>query len=92
MANARAHVVIEGRVQGVFFRSYARDQAESLGLKGYVRNCWNGSVEAVFEGDEGAVEAMVDWCYQGSPHSVVTDVDVAWEEYQDEFRRFSVRY
>lgn len=77
---ARAHVVVTGRVQGVFFRAEARDRASSLGLAGWVRNNADGSVEAVFEGERDRVESMVDWCRRGPPHAHVEDVQVAWED------------
>lgn len=78
--SARAHVVVTGRVQGVFFRAEARDRARSLGLGGWVRNNRDGSVEAVFEGDEERVASMVDWCRRGPGHADVDDVQVAWED------------
>ncbi len=76
----RAHVHVRGRVQGVFFRMETRDRARSLGLEGWVRNCRDGTVEAVFEGDRARVESMVDWCGRGPAGARVDDVDVKWEE------------
>ena len=72
----RVHVRIRGRVQGVFFRAEARTRAESLGLSGWVRNAEDGSVEAVFEGDEERVQSMVDWCGRGPSGASVDDVEV----------------
>jgi acylphosphatase len=80
----RAHVVIRGRVQGVFFRAETRDRARSLGLTGWVRNNSDGAVEAVFEGDRERVESMVEWCRRGPSHAAVDDVDVSWEEPENE--------
>jgi len=88
----RAHVLIKGRVQGVFFRAETCSQAYSLGLTGWVRNRWGGSVEAVFEGEDQKVRKMIAWCYKGPPAAVVEDVEVEWEEYKGEFTSFSVRY
>jgi acylphosphatase len=76
----RARVRIRGRVQGVFFRAETRDRAHSLGVAGWVRNCSDGSVEAVFEGDDERVESMVGWCRRGPVGALVDGVDVAWEE------------
>lgn len=76
----RAHVHVRGRVQGVFFRMETRDRARSLGLEGWVRNCRDGTVEAVFEGDRARVESIVDWCGRGPAGARVDDVDVKWEE------------
>jgi acylphosphatase len=89
---ARAHVYISGRVQGVFFRAYTKDEAKRLGLTGWVRNTADWRVEAVFEGEESAVEAMISWCHRGSPYSKVDDVEVMQEEYREEFDDFSVTY
>ena len=66
MANmARAQVFISGRVQGVFYRAYTRDQARMRGLTGWVRNLPDGRVYAVFEGDREKIESMLAWCRQG---------------------------
>jgi acylphosphatase len=78
--SARAHVVVTGRVQGVFFRVETRNRARSLGLGGWVRNNGDGSVEAVFEGADERVESMVEWCRRGPAHADVEDVQVAWED------------
>jgi acylphosphatase len=74
----RAHVVVQGAVQGVFFRAETRDRARSLGLGGWVRNTPDGAVEAVFEGDDQRVESIVDWCRRGPRGAQVEDVDVTW--------------
>jgi acylphosphatase len=76
----RVHVRVRGRVQGVFFRAEARGRAESLGLGGWIRNAPDGSVEAVFEGDEQRVDSMVEWCRRGPSGAHVDDVDVEAEE------------
>lgn len=80
----RAEVVVRGGVQGVFFRVETRDRARSLGLAGWVRNARDGSVEAVFEGEDERVESMVDWCRRGPRGARVDDVEVTWSETQDE--------
>jgi acylphosphatase len=90
--NVRAHVVISGRVQGVFFRAETQRAAQQLGASGWVRNCSDGTVEALFEGPEDTVRKAVDWCWQGSPMSHVSDVRVQWEDYTGEFDNFSVTY
>ncbi|MCF8049593.1 MAG: acylphosphatase [Desulfobacterales bacterium] len=87
----RAHVMISGRVQGVFFRDETRDAAGRVGVTGWVRNTADGRVEAVFEGRPPAVEEMIRWCWDGSPSAKVDDVQVKKEEYQGEFGSFSVR-
>lgn len=76
----RARVRVQGRVQGVFFRAETSERARSLGLAGWVRNCSDGTVEAVFEGDDERVQSMVDWCWRGPPGAYVDSVDVKWED------------
>jgi acylphosphatase len=86
----RAHVVVHGAVQGVFFRVEARDRARSLGVAGWVHNTADGSVEAVFEGEEERIGSMVDWCRRGPRGARVDDVEVTWAEPQGE-AGFSIR-
>ena len=87
----RAHLWIEGRVQGVFFRTSTLDQAIRLGLKGWVRNCPDGSVEIVAEGERKKIDNLVDWCHHGPPGAHVHHVGLQWEEPQDEFHDFRIR-
>lgn len=75
----RAHVFVEGRVQGVYYRANTRDAAGERGLDGWVKNLRDGRVEAVFEGPEEAVEGMIEWCHTGSERARVEDVDVTYE-------------
>ena len=75
----RRRVRAHGRVQGVFFRDSVRREAASRGVAGWVRNCADGSVEAVFEGSDEAVAAMVEACRAGPGHSTVEQVEVADE-------------
>jgi len=89
---ARAHVFISGRVQGVFFRHYTCQRADSLKITGWVGNCYDGRVEAVFEGKRESVENMVLWSRQGPPSAMVETIDIQWPEYKGEFNGFSVRY
>lgn len=89
--SCRAHVFVTGRVQGVGFRFYTREEARRYGLGGFVRNLPDGRVEAVFEGDPAAVEALVAWCRSGPPGSRVTDVARDDETPTGEFDLFDVR-
>lgn len=73
---SRVRVLVEGRVQGVWFRESTREQAERLGVRGWVRNLPDGRVEAVFEGEPGAVDAMVDWTRRGPGRADVTAISV----------------
>jgi acylphosphatase len=76
----QAHVIVDGVVQGVFFRASTRDEAQRLGLDGWVRNLPDGRVEAVFAGPEEAVRQAVDWMGHGPERAVVERVDLGWEE------------
>lgn len=69
-------VLVSGRVQGVFYRASCAEQARAAGLAGWVRNLPDGRVEAMFEGDDDAVERLVTWCRSGPPRAAVTDVQV----------------
>ncbi|MEK6764973.1 MAG: acylphosphatase [Planctomycetota bacterium] len=92
MAKVRLHVVIEGRVQGVFFRANTREEAISLGLNGWVRNCLDGRVEAVFEGEKDKVEKILKWCEKGPLGAIVRNVEENWEQATGEFDSFSIKY
>ena len=92
MNKRRAHVWIAGRVQGVFFRAYAIDAGQLIGVTGWVRNSPDGRVEAVFEGEADKVEKMVEWCREGSPMSRVDRVELLEEVYTGDFDRLAVAH
>ena len=89
---ARAYVLIEGRVQGVFFRASTRDEARARGLTGWAKNLPDGRVEAVFEGDKRVVENMLEWCRQGPPYAYVDHVEVEWQAYLGDLPDFRIAY
>ncbi|MEK7197176.1 MAG: acylphosphatase, partial [Nitrospirota bacterium] len=74
MGNARAYLLISGKVQGVFFRSFTEDVARSMGLKGWVKNCSDGKVEAVLEGKKDDIEKAIRSCYKGPPAARVSSI------------------
>ncbi len=88
----RAHLKIYGIVQGVFFRSSMRDLAISLGVRGWVRNLPDGSVEAVAEGPKEAVEELVRWAHRGPPTAVVDRVEVEYSRCEGRFKDFRIKY
>ena len=90
MNRIRVELVIRGRVQGVFFRQSTKEIAERLGLTGWVRNCPDGSVTAVFEGEIQAIESAITWCRQGPPSARVSDVEVIWGDASGEFPDFRI--
>lgn len=85
-------VIICGRVQGVWFRASTKQIAKQLGLTGWVRNTPDGCVEAVFEGEEGLINKMIEWCHHGPPLSKVNKVEVKNQELTNGFDGFSIRY
>jgi len=88
----RVHLRIRGRVQGVWYRASARDEARRLRLSGWVRNVSDGSVEAVAEGDDETLTAFITWCNRGPDWARVETVEVTREPATGEFTGFSVRY
>ena len=86
----RRRVVVHGRVQGVFFRDTTRRLALDHGVSGWVRNTWDGTVEAVFEGPPEAVERLVEFARRGPAGALVERVDV-FEEDEEGVAGFSVR-
>ena len=90
MSKVRVELKIQGRVQGVFYRQSTKETATRLGLTGRARNCSDGSVEAVFEGEKTAIDKAIEWCRQGPPAAQVTEVRVDWKGFQDEFTGFGV--
>ncbi len=88
----RVHVVISGRVQGVFFRMETKQAADDFNVSGWVKNNRDGTVEAVFEGNKESVDSVVNWCGTGPPYSKVSTVDVVEEDYKGEFRGFDIIY
>lgn len=88
----RSHIYVEGLVQGVFFRAHVRSSAINEGVTGWVRNLFDGRVEAVLEGEEASVKRVIQQCRIGPPSAVVKDVEVDWEEYTGEFKGFAIRY
>jgi acylphosphatase len=87
----RAHVYISGRVQGVGFRYNTVYMAQQLNLTGWVRNLWDGRVEAVFEGPADAVEQAVRWCHHGERPARVENVNISYETPTGEFTYFRVK-
>jgi acylphosphatase len=92
MEKVRVRAIVEGRVQGVFFRHHTQETAFKLGVKGWVKNRRDGCVEAVFEGDREKVNQIVQWCHRGPSEAKVRNVSVTMENYTGEFEDFYVTY
>lgn len=91
MDEVRAHILISGSVQGVFFRYSTRIEAEERNIRGWVKNLANSQVEAIFEGNKGDVLGLIDWCHKGPPGAVVRHVDIEWQAYKGEFDSFLIK-
>lgn len=89
---SRVHVVIYGKVQGVWFRANTKDMADKLGLKGWVKNTIEGNVEAVFEGNDNCVNKMLEWCNHGPKLAIVKKVKIERQPVKNEFNRFVIKY
>ena len=90
MRKVRVHLIIEGVVQGVFFRANTREKAERNNINGWIRNRPDGTVEAVFEGEEKPLKKLIEWCHHGPPGAVVKNVKIEWQAYEGEFKNFTV--
>ncbi len=88
--SSRANLIVLGRVQGVFYRASTLEQAQQLGLVGWVMNLPDGSVEITVEGRRYAIEDLIAWCRQGPPASEVSEVIVRWEDPTEEFKTFRI--
>lgn len=89
---ARAHILVSGQVQGVFFRDHTRRWAASLNLTGWVRNLMDGRVEVVAEGDKESIENLISRLREGPPMAYVENTEVNWEEYKGEFSDFRITW
>ena len=88
---SRVHLKIAGRVQGVYYRASMLQQAQNLGLTGWVMNCPDGSVEAVAEGAKSRLEELIAWCRQGPTGARVARIEVRWDRAENSFHGFSIR-
>ncbi len=91
MDRVTARVRITGKVQGVWFRQSTKDQALRLGVSGWCRNCADGSVEVMIEGEKASVQKLIDWCHKGPPLARVAEVEVTWPETGETHDRFDIR-
>lgn len=91
-APQRLRAIVRGRVQGVFFRGFAREEARALGLTGHVRNLPDGKVEVVAEGPREALEKLQGLLKIGPPSARVEAVEAQWQQATGEYDRFEVRY
>ena len=85
------HVIVTGKVQGVWFRAWTRDTAREMGVTGWVRNQSDGNVEAVGQADEELLKQFLKQLFDGPPLARVVKIDSAWREAETEFSSFEIR-
>lgn len=90
MKNVRKHLIIEGRVQGVWYRDSTRIRATELGIKGWVKNRPDGNVEIIAEGPESNIRKFIEWCHEGPPYAVVSKITETPQEFRNEFDSFNI--
>ncbi len=92
MSKERVNIIVRGSVQGVFYRARTKEKALELDLTGWVRNRIDGTVEIVAEGKREDLDRLVEWSRHGPKHAHVTNQEVNWQPFADEFRDFTVKY
>ena len=92
MSLTAKHILIKGKVQGVFFRRHTRQIAEALDIMGWVKNTGEGDVEIFAQGNEDAIEQLISWCKQGPPRADVKDVEIIDERPDISIKKFSVQH
>lgn len=88
----RVHIIVEGRVQGAFFRQATLNKAKEIRVFGFVRNLPDGKVEAVFEGRRDGVEKIAEWMKDGPKYAKVDEYKINFEEFKGEFSNFNILY
>lgn len=88
----RAHILVSGTVQGVYFRQNTKEVATKHNVTGWVRNLPDGRVEAILEGNESDVNKVIEWCHVGPPKAKVDNVNVKFDNYTGEFADFVISY
>lgn len=89
---AAKHIVIEGKVQGVFFRKNTRQKANDLDIYGWVKNTGNDKVEIFAQGNKENLDTFISWCKQGPPKATVKDIQVEESQTKHELKQFSILY
>lgn len=87
----QVHLLISGKVQGVWYRVFVKENARELGLTGWVRNTDEGAVESVVQGEKAAIEQLIAHCRQGPKLAEVKDIDIVWEEIKENVGDFTIR-
>ena len=88
---ARVSIIINGQVQGVFFRYKTQQEAHKLSLTGWVKNNGDGSVECMAEGEKDKLEELIKWCKQGPDGAKVDNIGIEWQGYEGGFGGFEIK-
>ena len=91
METHRVHLKISGRVQGVYYRASALQEAQKLGLVGWVMNCADGSVETLAEGEKAKLDQFIAWCQRGPEGARITGIDIRWAAAEHDLHGFIIR-
>lgn len=86
----QVHLLISGRVQGVFYRTSCEEVAIRHGLTGWVKNLPSEQVEVLAQGEKEKIEKLIEWCKKGPPNASVSSVEVKWEELLRQFTSFEI--
>lgn len=87
---SKAIIIVQGRVQGVFFRQRTKEEADKLGLFGWVRNEEDGSVKIIAEGEEDKIKELIKWLRVGPRFARVDEIKIKWQEAKGEFSKFEI--
>ena len=90
--NGRIHILVYGKVQGVFFRQNAKELASGLGIKGYTKNLEDGSLEIIAEGPNQKLDEFIEFCKKGPNGASVESAKITYDEYKNEFEDFEIRH
>lgn len=85
-----ARLIVQGTVQGIFFRQFVKEHADSLGLVGFVRNLENGNVEIIAEGESGQIERLAGFVRKGPEHAQIRNVGIEEKKWSGEFKEFKI--
>jgi len=92
MKKVRAHILVSGLVQGVFFRFFTVKKAKEFGVFGWVKNLPDGKIEAIFEGEKEKVQNLVEWMKRGPPNARVDGVKIEWQKFEGKFDNFEIKF
>ena len=87
----QVHLMVSGKVQGVYYRASCLEMAQELGLTGWVKNLSNGNVEILAQGEKEKLEKLIEWCKKGPSGAMVSNINVQWDSIQKKFNDFHIQ-